>query len=387
MYDRGMVIPALLIAILIPALVLYWMRTLDLYRTGEFRLLLACFGGGLLGFGLAYWVNRNLILNGVVSSLNVVRFSAPIAEEILKALILFLVVRSRRFTYFVDGALYGFAAGVGFAIVENIEYILGSPGAALGIAVTRVLSTNLMHASATAVIGVSFGLARFERGGRRALLVLGGFALAMVLHMLFNNLVTRLSSPLILLLCAVAIGMGGAGFVVATIRRGLREEKGWIEEKLGMADRVTSAEAASVQRLDQLKTMLKPLVQRFGPAKADQMEQLLLLQARLGILRKTIEKLSDERMRKGVEAQAAEAYQQMEALRRSLGPYVMFYVRNIFPEEISPVWQRLENVLAEKAASRARGEAPAVNVWATLGQRVPAQPPADPSHDPDSPPS
>ena len=49
MYDRGMVIPALLIAILIPALVLYWMRTLDLYRTGEFRLLLACFGGGLLG--------------------------------------------------------------------------------------------------------------------------------------------------------------------------------------------------------------------------------------------------------------------------------------------------------------------------------------------------
>ena len=371
MYDRDMILPALLIAILIPALVLYWMRTLDLYRTGEFRLLLACFGGGVLGFGLAFLVNRTLILNGVISNINVVRFSAPVAEEILKALILFLVVRSSRFTYFVDGALYGFAAGVGFAIVENIEYILGAPGAALGIAVTRVISTNLMHAAATAVIGVSFGLARFERAPRRTLLVLAGFALAMALHMVFNNLVTRVSSPLVLLLCAVLIGMGGAGFVVWTIRRGLREEKGWIEEKLGMADRVTTGEAAVVQRMDQLKALLAPLAKRFGAEKADQMEQLLLLQARLGILRKTIEKLSsDERMRKNVEAQADEVYQQMEALRRALGPYVMLYLRNIFPENASPVWQRLETILAEKAASRARGEAPAVNVWATLGQRT-----------------
>jgi RsiW-degrading membrane proteinase PrsW (M82 family) len=371
MYDRAMLIPALLIAILIPALVLYWMRTLDLYRTGEFRFLLLCFGGGVAGFGLAFLVNRTLILNGVISNLNVVRFSAPVAEEILKALILFLVVRSSRFTYFVDGALYGFAAGVGFAIVENIEYILGAPGAALGIAVTRVISTNLMHAAATAVIGVSFGLARFERASRRTLLVMGGFALAMTLHMVFNNLVTRISNPLILLLCAVLIGLGGAGFVVWTIRRGLREEKGWIEEKLGMADRVTSGEAAVVQRMDQLKTLLAPLAKRFGAAKADQMEELLLLQARLGILRKTIEKLSsDERMRKNVEAQAEQIYQQMEALRRSLGPYVMLYLRNIFPENASPVWQRLETILAEKAANRARGEAPAVNVWATLGQRT-----------------
>ena len=70
-------------------------------------------------------------------------------------------MRRPKFTYFVDGAIYGFAIGIGFAVFENYEYIAGS-SAALNTAIGRVISTNLIHATASAIIGIAFGLARFQ---------------------------------------------------------------------------------------------------------------------------------------------------------------------------------------------------------------------------------
>lgn len=365
-----MLIVALAIATIVPLVFLYVIYTLDLYGTGSFRLIMACFVWGGVAFGLAYVINSAMLNYDLVSFETFQRFSAPIIEEILKALILIYLVRRPNFTYFVDGAIYGFAAGMGFAIFENYFYLLGNPGAALGVGVGRVLSTNLIHATGSALVGIALGSARFQRSLGRAvlLLIVAGFLPAMGLHIFFNNLVTRVSSGL-LLLYAAAVGFSGAGVIGFLIKRGLAEAKTWIEETLGAADRVTTGEAAVVNRLANAQEILAPLAQTFGKEKAAQIERFLLIQAKLGIQRKTLEKLNDEKMRKAVEAQMAELRAEMDEARRSVGAYCMLYLRNIFPEEASPLWGRLELVIQERIAARPAGGG-GLNLWANLDQRT-----------------
>jgi len=360
---------ALAIATAIPLVVLYIIYTLDLYKTGAFRNVLMCFAWGGAAFAGAYFTNRTIFTQGLASRDTIIEFIAPVVEEILKGLILFYLVRRPSFTYFVDGAIYGFAAGMGFAVFENYEYILESADSGLGLAISRVLSTNLVHASASALVGVALGLSRFRRAWGKVGLILGGLAAAMLLHIAFNNVVTRVESSLLLVFSAV-IGIGAAGFIAFLIFRGLAEEKAWIEEKLGDADRVTRQEAAYVNRLADVTELLKPLEQFFGEEKMPQVERFLVIQARLGILRKTLDKLNDDKMRGAVEKQMADLRVEMDALRKGLGAYNMLHLRGILPSEASPLWSRMGDLITERAAARSASGSAGPNLWASLNQRT-----------------
>ena len=120
-------------------------------------------------------VNRTMQREHILSTQMIIRLGAPIVEETLKALILLYLVRRPSFTYFVDGAIYGFAAGMGFAVFENYQYILGSNVPGISVAIGRVLSTNLIHASASALVGIAFGYSRFQRSWKKVLYILAGF--------------------------------------------------------------------------------------------------------------------------------------------------------------------------------------------------------------------
>ncbi|MBN1313046.1 MAG: PrsW family intramembrane metalloprotease [Anaerolineae bacterium] len=368
-----MLIVAFLIAIAVPLIFLYTIYKLDLYGTGSFQFVLVSFAWGMAAFALALFINVTAREAGLITGDTLRQYFAPVAEEILKALILIYLVRRPNFTYFVDGAVYGFSIGIGFAIVENYSYILNDPTASMGLAIGRVLSTNLMHASASALVGIAVGYARFHRFWRLLSSILTGLFLAMALHIGFNNLVTRIQSGL-LLLYAAAVGFGSGGVITLAIRRGLAEEKAWIEETLGEADRVTKGEAAVVHRITDMRAILMPLKQRFGSEKVDQIETFLMLQARLGILRKTLDKLQDEKMVRAVEVQMDDLRREMDEARRSVGTYCMLYLRHIFPEESSPLWGRLEATIQERIAARPAGSG--MNLWSDLGRRAARSPDA-----------
>lgn len=361
---------ALLIATLIPILVFYLIRRLDLYQTGQFHYVVICALWGATAVFLATAVNRGVIQQGWVSRLEMVRFTAPFAEELLKVGILLYLVRRPKFTYFVDGAIYGFMVGIGFAVLENWQYILANQSEALQTAIGRVISTNLMHASASALSGIALGWARFERSKPTRLVKgSGGLLAAILLHMIFNNLVTRLNMGWVIVLAA-ALGVASAVIIALIIRSGLAEEKKWISEKLGMADRVTVGEAAAVQSLHNLQDILKPITAHFGLEKITQIERMLILQAQLGIRRKTLEAFTDPKMRQGILRQIEETRQEMDKLRRSLGPYIMVYLRTVVPEENNPVWALLANRLSEHLNSSPNSTR---SLWATLGQRTPSK--------------
>jgi chorismate synthase len=151
------------------------------------------------------------------------------------------------------------------------------------------------------------------------------------------------------------------------MRRGLAEEKAWIEETIGQEASVTAGESAIVNRLSESQKILAPLAKKFGPKKAEQIERFLILQAQLGIKRKTLEKMPDEKLRQAVEAEMAQTRAEMDAARRSVGVYIMAYVRTIFPEGGSPVYGRLETILSERALQPASG---GPDAFALLGGKV-----------------
>ncbi|HUH95794.1 MAG TPA: PrsW family glutamic-type intramembrane protease, partial [Anaerolineales bacterium] len=361
-YDFSMTsMIALTIATLIPLVFLYAVYVLDMYHTGAFRSILYCLAWGGVAYFLAVLVNDTLVNNNLVREDVLVRFTAPFVEETLKGLFLLYLIRRPSFTYFVDGAIYGFACGIGFAIFENYEYVLGNPSSAVALAISRVLSTNLIHATGSALIGISLGIWRLEKSRFRFLLPLGGWLLALAMHSTFNNIVSDNN----VLIFAFGLSFMGIGAIVVAIFRGLKEEKSWIEEELGMADRVTSNEAAIVQRLNKVGDILSPLAERFGSQKASQIERFLLMQARLGILRKTAEKLQEQDLRRATQQQIEQLRQEMDEARRSVGAYCMLYLRNIFPENQSPIYDLLQQRLASTDKNLA-----GTGLWKTLDQRV-----------------
>jgi RsiW-degrading membrane proteinase PrsW (M82 family) len=111
---------------------------------------------------------------------------APIVEESLKfAAVYFTVYRDEEFDEPVDGIVYGVAAALGFAMVENIMYVLEG-GLAVGI--VRAIASVPAHALFASVWGYTLGLARFRPEKERPLLIASGLAAAMVFHGVFNLL-------------------------------------------------------------------------------------------------------------------------------------------------------------------------------------------------------
>lgn len=142
---------------------------------------------GLVGLSVAFGPEAAAVAAPVVV--------APLIEEPTKALILFLVARSRAFDNMTDGFVYGAAAGLGFGMTENFFYFSdvgssGDLGSWAGTVVVRTLYSALMHAGASSCVGAALGWSR----GRGALATTGavifGFAVAIGMHALWNGLLT-----------------------------------------------------------------------------------------------------------------------------------------------------------------------------------------------------
>lgn len=360
---------ALVVAATIPLVFLYAISTLDFYHQKDNARFIAISGAwGIIAYLLSARINPALVNSGLVSRDVLIRFMAPVLEEILKGLVLFYLIRHPAFKYFLDGAIYGFAAGIGFAIFENFEYVLSHPSIALTLAVSRVLSTNLIHATGSALIGIALGLARFDRSVlSRGPYLLGGMVLAIGIHSGFNTMVNEG----VALLFAFAAGLGGAGIIFAAARRGLKEEKTWVHENIGLTDGVTSGEAAVVQRLTHVDDILAPLAERFGSEKASQIEKFLFMQAQLAIQGKMLEKVQDPKMQAAIQAQMLELRDKMNKARKSVGAYCMLYLRNIFPENDVLIWNLIQQRLTANKDEAGTG------LWMKLDDRLKPKPSAE----------
>lgn len=144
---------------------------------------------GWITAGISYAINSAAIEQFQFSFLTYSRYGAPVVEEVLKALWVFFLIRTRRVGFMVDAAIYGFAAGAGFAFVENIFYLETLTDASLMVWVIRGFGTAVMHGGTTAIFAVISKNSVDRSNSTNVVRFLPGLLAAIMIHSFFNHLI------------------------------------------------------------------------------------------------------------------------------------------------------------------------------------------------------
>ena len=166
---------------------LLWLDGYKLLRPSAVVLaLLAGVAMALVSYGLS-----DVLLNALGLGIDRASYSrnvAPLVEELLKALVIVALIRTSRVGFLVDGAIYGFAVGSGFALFENLHYLQVAQSAGLATWVVRGFGTAIMHGGTTALFTVMALTVLARRPGAGAAAYLPGLLLAVLMHGAFNRL-------------------------------------------------------------------------------------------------------------------------------------------------------------------------------------------------------
>ncbi|HRQ23404.1 MAG TPA: PrsW family glutamic-type intramembrane protease [Anaerolineales bacterium] len=355
------IVIALGIAFLIPLVFLYFIKKRDLFATGKYNFVVFSMVWGLAAYLIAAQLNPFIIDMKWATETQVKTMIGPILEELLKAVILVYLVQRADFNYVVDGAVYGFAAGIGFAMIENVEYVLGYSEIAIVVAVARVFSTNLIHAAGSGVIGVALSLRLGEKGAKGWLWVALGYGLASAFHAIFNTMVSSGAAVVF----AVMFGGVGIGFIYLAIQRGLKSQKAFISEKLGDLNRVTQNEVRALNRIEELDELLRPFTLQFGKEKSDMVKSMMSKQAEIAIKTKLLDTTFNKDKKEEMNRIIASLRADMEALRGRLGSYCMLIVRQVYLSQDMNLWGAIQDRVAESSTGQKGG-----GLWDRAASRV-----------------
>jgi RsiW-degrading membrane proteinase PrsW (M82 family) len=106
------------------------------------------------------------------------------SQEFLKyAAVRFTIYGSQEFDERMDGVIYGTAAGLGYATMLNIQYVVSNAGVDLSVGVIRIAITALAQASFSGIVGYFLAQDKFE--GKPLWWMAAGLTLAAALNGMF----------------------------------------------------------------------------------------------------------------------------------------------------------------------------------------------------------
>jgi protease PrsW len=325
---RGMV--ALLPVMLFLGALVYF----DSFKVVRGRAIVVAAACGMLAAFSGYWINGYVIGALDMDYVDYARWVSPWLEESLKAALIVYLIRTRRVGMLVDAAICGFAVGTGFALFENLYYLMLRPEAHPAVQVIRGFGTAIMHGGATAVFAiVSISLA--ERRPDGWLRVFGpGLLAAVVLHSVYNSLLLK---PVFATLGILMLLPPLIYFAFEHSEKSLRE---WLESDLDSDVELLEAINAGKFSDSHAGRYLHTLRDRFdGPVLADMLCYLrlhveLALRAKGALMLKE-SGFGEPPMDEELKAQIAE----LRYLERSLGRSGELALRPIVMATGKDLWQ------------------------------------------------
>lgn len=206
-----------LVSIGFSIILLIVMYAFGLYTIRNLRWVLLSLIWGAIGYGLSYFLNLKAIdanLNRAVMLILVL----PIIQQILVSLGVLAIVHWDKFDNLVDGSVYGFASGLGYAAFKAFEYSLNTyqDVEARGL---DILSTTLVLATASGIVGVVMTQFYFKHRAHRTITLLSGLGASIGYTVIFNLLVIQKIGSGIL---PLAFGIGGITLIGLYITGQLR---------------------------------------------------------------------------------------------------------------------------------------------------------------------
>lgn len=127
---------------------------LDSYKLVKKTDIVLCILYGIATGFVCFYLNIYLLVSYFSSFYEYAKTVAPIVEEIAKAILIIIFIKRNKIGFMIDGAIYGFAIGAGFALIENIFYINSMNEASIIVWIVRGIGTSVMHGGSTAILGI-----------------------------------------------------------------------------------------------------------------------------------------------------------------------------------------------------------------------------------------
>jgi len=191
----------LLAGILPVVLFLIFLFMLDSYKLVLKRFLLYSVIIGVFCGGLAYLFNTVLLEKLSIESRTVSLYIAPLTEEFLKSLFIIWLISKKRIGFVIDAAIYGFAIGAGFALLENAVYFYSMPVYDMKLWLMRGLGTGFMQGGCTALFAVIL-IGSKTRNNSMFVFIAISYAITYIIHSFFNHLFIN---PFIQTICTITL--------------------------------------------------------------------------------------------------------------------------------------------------------------------------------------
>jgi protease PrsW len=111
-------------------------------------------------FDVPNWLSSSSLWAQLLGGWLIVGF---VQEFLVYTAVRFSIYNAAEFDEETDGVVYATAAGIGYATMLNITFVVTSGGVALGSGSIRIVLTTLAHAAFAGVIGYFIGRQKFEK--------------------------------------------------------------------------------------------------------------------------------------------------------------------------------------------------------------------------------
>ena len=178
-------------------------------------------------FRVSHWIYTNTVAT-ILGGILVVGFT----QEFLKyAAVRYSIYHSDEYDEPTDGVIYATAAGLGYATMLNINFVISNGGVDLGTGIIRMAVVALAHAAFSGITGYFLGRAKFE--SEQIWWMPLGITLAATFNGLFNwlqGIVTRptitlsgsTNNPWLGLALAAVVALITTGLVLTLVRRNIK---------------------------------------------------------------------------------------------------------------------------------------------------------------------
>lgn len=319
---------------LLPAIIfLVTLLYMDSYKLVSMRAIIRVIGiGGLLVI-LAYFAGSAILDLTQMTRVDYSLYVAPVLEELLKASVIVVLIRTSRIGFLVDAAIFGFAVGTGFALIENLYYLQTLDSANIGVWIVRGFGTAIMHGGATAIFAI-LSQALTERSiGINPLLYLPGLAIAIALHSLYNHfLISPIQSTMLILLVLPPV-------LYVIYLQSSRSMHDWLQldfdADAGLLEQINSSEFSE----SSIGRYLGELTKKFkGPVVVD-MLCYLRLYTELALRAKGVLMMRENGFDEPVGERTRAKFEEMRFLEKSIGKTGRMAMRPFLHMDRKDLWQ------------------------------------------------
>ncbi|UCH83705.1 MAG: PrsW family intramembrane metalloprotease [Candidatus Latescibacterota bacterium] len=314
---------------------------IDSFKLVRFRSVLwAILYGTVIAF-VCLWVSLGLLEAFNIRADVFKRYVAPLVEEILKATLVVYLVRRKRVGFMVDAAIFGFAVGTGFAIVENVYYFKYFATPDPLVWVVRGFGTAVMHGGVTSIIGITskqlsdrYSAQLTKRNPLLcALVFLPGLLIAYAIHSVYNHFFFSPVLSTIGLLILLPLLM----YIV--FRASEKATRDWLGIKFDTDQELLEMIQTGRVTESRFGGYFESLQTRFSGEVVVDMLCMLRLHLELSIRAKGILLMREAGFKTPDEPEIEEKFKELKYLEKTIGKTGLMAAKPIFNMSDRDIWQ------------------------------------------------